>query len=147
MLQRGSELPQMTEIELPANSVHEFLTRFNLTQKRRWWHLLGFCCYGLKFTTYAWFSVASFLISWGFRRDLGQIPAVWNFRRSVRFHQRGNSSHSPTSLYLTSQVDQEASFWCSCGEECYSDMNFSDYWWDWTPFSCFYWLLAPFFCG
>lgn len=37
MLQRGSEPPppQMTEIELPANLVHEFLTRFNLTQKSK----------------------------------------------------------------------------------------------------------------
>ena len=35
MLQRGSEPSKMTEIELPANLVHGFLTRFNLTQKSK----------------------------------------------------------------------------------------------------------------
>ena len=35
MLQRGSEPPKMTEIELPANSVHGFLTTFNLTGKSK----------------------------------------------------------------------------------------------------------------
>lgn len=29
------------------------------------------------------------------------------------------------------------------GEEYYSDMNFSDHWWDWTSFHV-YWLFAPF---
>lgn len=47
----------MTEIELPANLVHEFLTRFNLTQKSKgddiYW---VFVAMDWNSTTYAWFS-------------------------------------------------------------------------------------------
>ena len=120
MLQRGSEPSKMTEIELPANLVHGFLTRFNLTQKSKgddaYW---VFVAMDWNSTTYAWFSgILLDLKEWFIEKPGSKSFDVWNFSRSVRFFSKEVTVHTFTSFPVplsALDVTNSFNFWHSDG--------------------------------